>query len=182
MTHFHLFDPERPQPSTRPGDPLPEPPGQGRVPRVEEASGKTEAGSFLPDLTELEEDWEEPQPGRRIGEKLSGGFSGIRKAVRGDSSFFAHGYRGLLIALTAGILGVGPLGWCFLIVAAALVLGSELFHSALDRLSRSTLLANDREVLIARDIAAGAVLVASVMSAGITLTVLLSRLGAQLGW
>jgi diacylglycerol kinase (ATP) len=180
MTHFHLFesDPPRPRPKG-PADPaagvatgMAEPPALAAVP-------VPAAEAFL---TAEEEIWEEPQPGRRIGEKLSGGLTGLRKAIRGDSSFFAHGYRGLLIALTAGILGVGPLGWCLLIVSAALVLGSELFHSALDRLSRSPLLAGDRDVQAARDIAAGAVVVASLMSAALTLTVLISRLGAQLGW
>ncbi len=36
-------------------------------------------------------------------EKFAAGMRGLKHAIRGDSSFFAHAYRGTLIALTAAI-------------------------------------------------------------------------------
>ena len=38
--------------------------------------------------------------------KLAAGWRGLKTAVRGDSSFFAHFYRGTLIVIAAGMLGV----------------------------------------------------------------------------
>lgn len=167
MTHFHLFDKNRRSPERR---------------EPSEASGPEPVPNGSDSFSTLDlENWEEPVPGRSIQEKLSGAMVGLRQAVRGDSSFFAHAYRGLLIALTAIILGAGPVEWCFLMVSASLVLGSEFFHSALDRLSRCPALAGDRDVQMAREIAAGAVLVAAIISGVITLTVLTTKLGALLG-
>ena len=37
--------------------------------------------------------------------KLAAGWRGLKSAIRGDSSFFAHGYRGTLIVITAALLG-----------------------------------------------------------------------------
>src|SRR5437588_9267366 len=70
-------------------------------------------------------------------DKFAAGLRGLKHAIRGDSSFFAHAYRGTLIALTAALLGVSPWGWCLLVIAACLVLVSELMHSALDTLARA---------------------------------------------
>src|SRR3954451_19747612 len=76
--------------------------------------------------------------GRRDSrEKMLAGLRGLKHAIRGDSSFFAHAYRGTLIALTAALLGVGPWSWCLLVIGACLVLLSELTHSAVDTLARA---------------------------------------------
>src|SRR6516162_2916324 len=52
--------------------------------------------------------------------KLAAGWRGLKAAVRGDSSFFAHGYRGTLIAIAAAMLGVDLRGWCLLVLGACL--------------------------------------------------------------
>src|SRR4051794_41539745 len=69
---------------------------------------------------------------RNSREKFSAGLRGLKHAIRGDSSFFAHAYRGVLIVMTAALLGVNLWGWCLLVIAACLVLLSELTHSAVD--------------------------------------------------
>ena len=48
--------------------------------------------------------------------KLAAGWRGLKSAIRGDSSFFAHGYRGTLIVITAALLGVDQRGWCLLVI------------------------------------------------------------------
>src|SRR5262249_61366050 len=70
-------------------------------------------------------------------DKLAAGWRGLKSAIRGDSSFFAHGYRGTLIVITAAILGVDQWGWCLLVMGACLVLIAELAHSAVDTLARA---------------------------------------------
>ena len=81
------------------------------------------------------------RPRRPIGGtcrgKLAAGWRGLKAAVRGDSSFFAHFYRGTLIAIAAAMLGVNLWGWCLLVLGACLVLLAELTHSAVDTLARA---------------------------------------------
>src|SRR6185437_394320 len=74
---------------------------------------------------------------RNSREKFAAGLRGLKHAIRGDSSFFAHAYRGLLIVMTAAMLGVNLWGWCLLVIGACLVLLSELTHSAVDTLARA---------------------------------------------
>jgi diacylglycerol kinase (ATP) len=109
---------------------------------------------------------------RNARSKLAAGWRGLKSAVRGDSSFFAHGYRGTLIAITAALLGIDPRGWCLLVVAACLVLIAELGHSAVDTLARSIADPEEPRLKTAREIAAAGVLVAAVGSAAITIIVL----------
>ena len=114
--------------------------------------------------------------------KLVAGLTGLKHAFRGDSSFFAHAYRGLLIAMAAALLGVGPSGWCFLVLAAGLVLIAELSHSAIDTLARSL---GDPEApgpKVAREIASAGVLVAVIVFAAVSITVLVLKLNDLLIW
>jgi diacylglycerol kinase (ATP) len=124
-----------------------------------------------------------PRPDRRGSrEKFAAGLRGLKHAIRGDSSFFAHAYRGTLIALTAALLSVDPLGWCLLVIAASLVLLSELTHSAVDTLARVSGNPDDPPLKMAREIAAAGVLVAAFTSGGLTVTVLLVKFGELFGW
>ena len=82
---------------------------------------------------------------------------GLKHAIRGDSSFFAHAYRGILIVMTAALLGVNHWGWCLLVLAACLVLLAELTHSAVDTLARAIGDPEEPRLKIAREIAAAGV-------------------------
>jgi diacylglycerol kinase len=127
-------------------------------------------------------DWT-PRAGRRdLREKLIAGLVGAKHAFRGDSSFFAHAYRALLVYLIAGMIGVPPFGWCMLVFALGLVLIAEFTHSAVDTLARAIGDPEEPRLKMARDIAAAGVLVAVVISAAISITVLTIKLGDFLGW
>jgi diacylglycerol kinase (ATP) len=119
---------------------------------------------------------------RNLREKLWAGLSGCKHAIRGDSSFFAHGYRALLVALTAGMLGVGPQGWVILVLAGCSIIIAELNHSAVDTLARAIGDPNEPRLKVAREIAAGGVLIAVVGSAVVVGTVLTLKFGDMLGW
>src|SRR6476646_496093 len=121
--------------------------------------------------------------GRRDSrEKFAAGLRGLKHAIRGDSSFFAHGYRGILIALTAAMLGVSPWGWCLLIVSACLVLMAELTHSAIDTLARALGDPEHVPIRMAREIGTAVVLIATFGSGAVTITVLTLKIGEMLGW
>jgi diacylglycerol kinase len=119
---------------------------------------------------------------RNSREKFAAGVRGLKHAIRGDSSFFAHAYRGILIGMTAALLGVNIWGWCLLVLAACLVLLSELTHSAVDTLARAVGDPEEIRLCIAREIAAAGVLVAAFASGAVTITVLTWKLGELLGW
>ena len=119
---------------------------------------------------------------RNTRSKLVAGFRGLKHAIRGDSSFFAHGYRGTLIAITAALLGVNQWGWCLLVLAACLVLIAELAHSAVDTLARAIGDPEEPRLCMAREIAAACVLVAAFGSGTVTIIVLTWKLGELLGW
>jgi diacylglycerol kinase len=115
--------------------------------------------------------------------KMAAGFRGLKLAVRGDSSFFAHTYRGVLIVFSAIMLGVDLWGWCLLVFGAALVLSAELTHSAVETLSHALDAQTSAEaVQAARDIADAGVLIAASSSGAITVVVLTVKLGNSLGW
>ncbi len=120
---------------------------------------------------------------RNVRGKLAAGWRGLKAAVRGDSSFFAHFYRGTLVGITAALLGINQWGWCLLVLAATIVLFAELMHSAIDTLAKAI---GDPETTprlkTAGEIAAAGVLVAVVGAASVTLMVLSSRFLELLGW
>ncbi len=119
---------------------------------------------------------------RNTRSKMLAGIRGLKHAIRGDSSFFAHGYRGTLIAITAALLGVNQWSWCLLVIAACLVLIAELAHSAVDTLARAIGDPEQPRLCMAREIAAACVLVAAFGSGSVTLMVLSWKLAELLGW
>ena len=119
---------------------------------------------------------------RSMNDKLWAGLSGWKHAIRGDSSFFAHAYRAFLVALTASLLGVRPEGWIALILAGALIGVAELGHSAIDTLARAIGDPDEPRIRVAREIAAGAVLLAVVAAVTVVIIILVFRFGDLLNW
>ena len=156
---------------------------------IDELAGTTPGGmpTGIPGLDE-DTDWGAPpiltaRAGRRNSrEKLTAGLRGLKHAIRGDSSFFAHAYRGILIALTAAMLGINALNWCLLVLAACLVLVSELGHSAIDTMARALGDPEEPGLKMAREIATAGVLVAAFASGAVTVTVLTLKFGELNGW
>lgn len=152
-------------PNPTPAAPEPWPPGP--------------AGRFDPEAP----DFGRSRAGRRsMNDKLWAGLSGWKHAIRGDSSFFAHAYRALLVALTASLLGVRPEGWIALVLAGALIGVAELFHSAIDTLARVVGDPDEPRLRVAREIAAGAVLLAVVAAVIVVTIILVFRFGDLLNW
>ena len=135
------------------------------------------------DLEGFNPSYHHARAGRKnLSEKLLAGLSGCKHAIRGDSSFFAHGYRIVLVAITAALLGVGLQGWIVLIFAAMAVVIAELNHSAVDTLARAIGDPEEPRLKVAREIAAAGVLVAVVGFATLVGIILVLRFGDLLGW
>jgi len=103
------------------------------------------------------------------------GLNGLKLAIRGDSSFFAHAYRFTIVLMFGVMIQLAPIGWLLLSLCAGLVLMAELFNSAIDTLVRSP--NQDQEhAQAARDIGSAGVLVSVMISVSVTLALFGLRL------
>lgn len=126
---------------------------------------------------ELELQDEQPKPPRRRwSAKFHVAFRGLKLGVRGHSSFFVHFFFTALALAGAVVLGCSLEQWCLLILCIGLVLTAELFNSAIETLFRGLDEMTKERVWPALDIAAGAVLLASMAAALVGTTVFVSRL------
>ncbi len=123
----------------------------------------------------------EPRPRPPGRANFRDALRGLKLGVRGHSSFFVHFFFAALVLAAAVVLRCGVEQWCILLLCIGLVLTAELFNSAVETLFRSL----DEHVRErgwpALDIAAGAVLLASLVAAVVGVTVFACRLLQMLG-
>jgi diacylglycerol kinase len=120
------------------------------------------------------------RPRRSWRDKFRDAFRGLKLGVRGHSSFFVHFFFAALVIAAASVLHCGVLDWCVLLGCIGMVLTAELLNSALETLVRGLDDATRARVRPALDIAAGAVLLASMVAALLGAIVFLNRLYALL--
>ena len=125
---------------------------------------------------------ETPRPRRTWAAKFGTAFRGLKLGVRGHSSFSVHFFFAALVVVAATVLQCNLEQWCLLIACIGGVLTAELFNSAVETLFRSLDAETRERAWPALDIAAGAVLFASLTASVIGLVVFVSRLVACLGW
>lgn len=113
--------------------------------------------------------------------KFRNAFRGLVAGYRGQTSFYVHTAMGLAVVLLAWLLGCVLWQWCVLLVCIALVLSLELVNSAMEFMAKGLCDEHNPDVGAALDIAAAAVLVASLFSALIGLLILGSQLALLWG-
>jgi diacylglycerol kinase len=118
---------------------------------------------------------ERPAP-RTWRRKFGDAFRGVKRGVRGQSSFFVHFFFTALVLAAATALRCSLEEWCLLLGCIGLVLMAELFNSALETLFRGLEDPGRQRAKYALDIAAGAVLLASGTAALIGSLIFLHRL------
>jgi diacylglycerol kinase len=133
---------------------------------------------FAPDeLAESEPASRPPRPWRH---KFGDAFRGLKLGIRGHSSFSVHFFFAALVAAAAIVLRCSVEQWCLLVGCIGMVLTAELFNSAIETLVRSLDEATRQRLWPCLDIAAGAVLLASItaaiIGAAIFLTIVLRQL------
>jgi diacylglycerol kinase len=97
-------------------------------------------------------------------DKFRAAFRGLKLGVRGHSSFSVHLFFTVLVAAAAIVLRCSPVEWCLLLGCIGIVLTAELFNSALETLLRGLDETTKMRVWPCLDIAAGAVLLASLFA------------------
>ncbi len=122
-----------------------------------------------------------PRPRPSWAHKFRAACRGLKLGVRGHSSFSVHFFFTALVVMAAVVLRCGVVEWCLLLGCVGLVLTAELFNSAVETLFRGLDEATRQRVWPCLDIAAGAVLLASLVSAVIGTVIFAQQLGALLG-
>src|SRR2546425_11643739 len=75
-----------------------------------------------------------PKPRRSWRDKFRDAFRGLKLGIRGHSSFFVHLFFAALVLAAAIVLRCDVTEWCLLLGCIGMVLGAELFNSALQNL------------------------------------------------
>jgi len=94
--------------------------------------------------------------------RLAFALNGLRVSWRGESSFRTHVVLGFLVAILTALTQPAPVWWGLLAIVIGFVMCAELFNTALERLADRVQPEFDEEIKIIKDVAAGAVLVASI--------------------
>jgi diacylglycerol kinase len=116
------------------------------------------------------------RPRRSWKSKFRDAFRGLKLGVRGHSSFFVHFFFSVLVVAAGLVLRCRALEWCLLLACIGMVLTAELFNSAIETIYRGVDAATQPRIRPCLDIAAGAVLLASIAAAVIGSIVFLGRL------
>jgi diacylglycerol kinase len=117
---------------------------------------------------------------RRWKEKFRAAFRGLKFGVRGHSSFAVHFFAAAVVAAGAAALKCNVVEWCILLGCIGMVLTAELFNSAIETLFAGLDDATKERAWPGLDVAAGAVLLASLTAAVVGLIVFINRLAELL--
>ena len=128
---------------------------------------------------------------------LSGMVSSLRAWTLGRKKSFGYAINGLcglyretnarihaaataLVAALGAALGLSPLDWTLLAIAATVVWVAEALNTALEALSDAAVPEHSPQIAVAKDVAAGAVLLASLGAVAVGLLVFVPHLLARL--
>jgi diacylglycerol kinase len=121
-----------------------------------------------------------PRSRRPWRDKFRAAFRGIKWGVRGHSSFFVHFFFAALVVAATIVLDCSLVDWCLLLGCIGAVLTAELFNSAVETIFRGLDEETRNRVWPALDIAAGAVLLASITASVIGCLVFVPKLLSRL--
>jgi diacylglycerol kinase (ATP) len=99
-------------------------------------------------------------------------FAGVRALFATEPHAWVHLVATVAVVSLAAMLGLAAADWCWLVLAIGLVWVAEAFNTALESLADATAPDPDPRVGRAKDVAAGAVLLASMAAAIIGFLVL----------
>ncbi len=111
---------------------------------------------------------------RRWRDKFKEAVRGVKRGVRGHSSFFVHFFFAALALAAAVALECDHWEWCLVVGCIGMVLTAELFNSSIETMFRGLEQEARDRVYHCLDIAAGAVLVAG-LTAAVIGTVIFGR-------
>src|SRR5207248_432452 len=117
-----------------------------------------------------------PRPKRYWRDKFRVAFRGLKLGIRGHPSFSVHFFFAALVLAAGYVLECALWQWCVLLGCVGFVLTAELFNSALETLFRGLDGPTKERVWPALDVAAGAVLMASLTASAVGALVLVYQM------
>ena len=102
--------------------------------------------------------------------------SGLVHAVRRERNFRIELILGLTALAMAWWLQISRVEWLAVVICCGLVLSAELFNTAIEKLADTLGLGHNEQIRVVKDVAAGAVLLVSVVSIGVGAAVFLPYL------
>ncbi|MBC7658842.1 MAG: diacylglycerol kinase [Chitinophagaceae bacterium] len=96
--------------------------------------------------------------------RLGFALNGIKVAVRSEASFRIQLVMAIGVLLILGVLRAPPLWWALIFICIGVVLTAEMFNTALEHLIDHIHPERHTAIGIAKDCAAGAVLISSLIS------------------
>ena len=118
---------------------------------------------------------------RRWFDKFRDAVRGVRRAISEGSSFRVHFAVAAVVVIAGFVLGVSGIEWSVLTISIGSVLVAETINSSIEELARAITTEHNEHVGRSLDIAAGAVLLASIAAVVVGLIVFLPRLLAVSG-
>lgn len=118
------------------------------------------------------------QPGWNA--KFRNAFRGLWLAVRDQNSFRVHGVFTAAVVAAAGLLRVGLVSWCVLVLCITMVLLTELLNTALEWMAQAVDRRENPRIGVALDIASAAVLVSAAGAVVVGAIIFLHRLAVVL--
>jgi diacylglycerol kinase len=109
-------------------------------------------------------------------------FRGLKAGVRGQSTFFVHFFATAVVIAAAAVLRVNEYEWCLLLLCIAGVITTEMLNSALESMAKAITGECDPHLGNSLDIAAAAVLVASIGASIVGSIIFTHRVGELLAW
>lgn len=107
------------------------------------------------------------QPIRAAGrvQSFAHAFAGLRLLVRNEPNMRLHIGAGVAAVLAGAALHIGAAEWRWLILAVTLVLAAEALNTAIEQACNAIGLGYNPAIKAAKDVAAGAVLIAAIAAA-----------------
>ena len=106
---------------------------------------------------------------------------GIAAVVKNELHMKIHLVFAVFALVACGVLRVDYLGWCLVLLCIGAVFAAELFNSALEALCDEVTQEFSPRIKLAKDAAAGAVLVLACISVAVGLTVYIPALLSLVG-
>ncbi len=117
-----------------------------------------------------------PQNPRSWRAKFADALRGCKWGFRSQSSFAVHLFAAVLVVVAGFSLRVSMTEWCLLALSIALVLSAEMLNTSIEYLAKAISNQHNANIGRALEVAAAAVLVASLGAATVGIIVFGSRL------
>ena len=103
-------------------------------------------------------------------------WQGIAYLFRNETHARIHLVAALLVLITGFMLQISPLEWCCIIICIGGVFMAEAFNTAVEKVADKVTRRHDPLIGIAKDVAAGAVLLFVIASVAVGLIIFLPKL------